>query len=242
MALFKKKNADGTVNTEGWMMSYADMATVLLSMFIVLSTLGKDQTGVSLQKGLESWRDSRHTFGLSGAFQTSSRVWQREAMAPQYAHQDDDPADGTGPDKPEAPRSIDGEHERLQRFLHEMDRQFKVEKLPRVVGSATVDFYDKLGDRPPYLTAKQAEVVYQALPLLERGNYRVLLIVWATTPSDTAWARAGDQARLAADEVARAGRLNAEARARLVAVGQPWRYAGFERPVLSLMIARTEKP
>jgi hypothetical protein len=243
MALFKKKGADGVINTEGWMMSYADMATVLLAMFIVLSTLGKDQTGVSLQRGLESWRDSRHSFGLSGAFQTSSRVFQNEALSPQYTLQEDEPAtDGGGPDKDEGPRSIDGEHEGLQRFLQEMDRQFKVEKLPRVVGSATVDFYDKLGDAPPYLTAKQAEVVNQAMPLLDRGNYRILLIVWATMPSDSAWLRAGEQARLVADEIATEGRLSAEARGRLVAIGQPWRYAGFERPVLSLLIARTEKP
>ncbi len=190
----KKKGAEGAINTEGWMMSYADMATVLLAMFIVLSTLGKDQTGVSLQKGLESWRDSRASFGLSGAFQTSSHVFQQEAMAPNYGLEQDKPADnGTGPDDKEGQRSRDAEQEGLQRFLQEMDRQFKVDKLPRVVGSATVDFFDKLGDAPPYLTAKEIEVVDQTLPLLDRGNYRILLIVWATTPSDTAWARAGDQ-------------------------------------------------
>jgi len=243
MVLFKKKGAEGGINTEGWMMSYADMATVLLAMFIVLSTLGKDQTGVSLQKGLESWRDSRASFGLSGAFQTSSRVVQLDAMAPQYVlAEDNPPAEGAGPDKHEGQRSTDAEQERLQRFLQEMDRQFKVEKLPRVVGSATVDFYDKLGDAPPYLTAKQAEVLNQALPLLDRGNHRILLIVWATMPNESAWARAGDQARLVADELARSHQLSAAARGQLVPLGQPWRYAGYERPVMSLVIARTDKP
>ena len=93
-----------------------------------------------------------------------------------------------------------------------MDRQFKVDKLPRVVGSATVDFYDKLRDAPPYLTAKEVEVVNQTLPLLDRGNYRILLIVWATTPSDSAWARAGDQARLVADSIAQTNHMSATAR------------------------------
>lgn len=51
--MFRRKKALAAVNTEGWMMSYADMVTILLAMFIVLSTLGKDQTGASLQKGLE---------------------------------------------------------------------------------------------------------------------------------------------------------------------------------------------
>ena len=96
----KKKGAEGAINTEGWMMSYADMATVLLAMFIVLSTLGKDQTGVSLQRGLESWRDSRASFGLSGAFQTSSQVFQQDAVAPHYVLESDSPPDGgEGPDK-----------------------------------------------------------------------------------------------------------------------------------------------
>jgi len=170
MFIFRKKQAERGINVEGWMMSYADMATVLLAMFIVLSTLGKDQTGVSLQKGLESWRDSRHTFGLGGAFQTSSRVFQKEAMSPQYAHGEDGEPEpqGRGPDREDPTRSIDGEQERLQRFLHEMDRQFKVEKLPRVAGNATVDFFDKLAGSAPYLTRKQSEIVQQVLPLLER--------------------------------------------------------------------------
>jgi hypothetical protein len=245
MALFRKKAADGAVNTEGWMMSYADMATVLLAMFIVLSTLSKDQTGVSLQKGLESWRDSRQTFGLGGIFSTSSQVVPKREMAPRFVSAEPEPDPdhrGSGPDAENGPRSIDPEHERLQRFLGEMDRQFKVQKLPRVAGSATVDFYDRLTASPPYLTAKQAEVVWQVLPLLGRGNYRVLLIVWATMPSDTAWVRAAVQAHQVADAVAAAAGLDAEARGRLVAAGQPWRYAGFERPVLSLVIARTEAP
>src|SRR3954452_4158866 len=73
MAKLRKK-ALAAVNTEGWMMSYADMATILLAMFIVLSTLGKDQTGASLQKGLESWRETRQSFGLGGLFTTSENA------------------------------------------------------------------------------------------------------------------------------------------------------------------------
>jgi hypothetical protein len=114
MAHAKKKGGADAINTEGWMMSYADMATVLLAMFIVLSTLGQDQTGVNLQKGLESWRDSRHTFGLGGAFQTSSNVIQHEAVGPNYALQEDGDVgqNGAGPHPEETTSSIDGEHER----------------------------------------------------------------------------------------------------------------------------------
>ncbi len=242
MAKHRQKGADEAVNTDGWMMSYADMATVLLAMFIVLSTLGKDQTGVSLEKGLESWRESRANFGLGGLFATSSNVVKGDAPAPNYHGADDAAGEGGGPDADKGPRGRDAEQERLNRFLAEMDRQFKVDKMPRVAGSATVDFFDPLGPAPPYLTARQAEVVGQVLPLLGRDDYRVTLVVWATTPSDTAWARAAEQARLVADELAAAADLSPPARARLVAVGQTWRYPGFQRPVLSLTIAKTEKP
>jgi flagellar motor protein MotB len=239
----KHKKPDDAVNTEGWMMSYADMATVLLAMFIVLSTLGKDQTGVSLAKGMESWRDSRQTFGLAGMFQTSSHPDQKSELSPQYIHPEDGQpnAKGAGPDNADGPRSIDGEHEKLNRFLHEMDQQFQVEKLPRVVGSAAVDFFDPITEKPPYLARKPQEVIAQVLPLLSRKEYRVILVVWATTPSDSAWARAAEQARRIADQLSVSAGLDDDARARFVAVGQPWRYAGFQRPVMSLIVARTEK-
>ena len=135
-------------------------------------------------------------------------------MSPHYAHGDDrDPEpDGHGPDDTDGPRSIDGEQERLQRFLHEMDRQFEVDKLPRVEGSATVDFYDKLGSSPPYLSPKETEVVHQMLPLLQQGDYRIVLVVWATMPSDSAWTCAADQARLIVDDIVRSAHLSADAR------------------------------
>jgi hypothetical protein len=76
----------------------------------------------------------------------------------------------------------------------------------QVAGTATVDFYDRHGAGPPYLTAKQDEVVQQALPLLDRGNSRILLIVRATMPSDGARARAAEEARRVADDIARTER------------------------------------
>src|SRR5207244_10746573 len=84
------RKALAAVNTEGWMMSYADMATILLAMFIVLSTLGKDQTGASLQKGLESWRASRQFFGLNGLFNNSNMQTQLGHRGPHYVYSQDD--------------------------------------------------------------------------------------------------------------------------------------------------------
>src|SRR5947209_7064065 len=84
MARARKKAGDSPINTEGWMMSYADMATILLAMFIVLSTLGKDQTGVNLHNGTGSFRQALDAFGLPGLFSTSSRVIPLETASPRY--------------------------------------------------------------------------------------------------------------------------------------------------------------
>src|SRR5207237_8598648 len=94
-----KKKAEDAINTEGWMMSYADMATILLAMFIVLSTLGKDQTGASLQKGLESWRETCQSFGLGGILTTSDRPGGLGTTGPHY-NLDGQGEGGSGQDEP----------------------------------------------------------------------------------------------------------------------------------------------
>ena len=83
-------------------------------------------------------------------------------------------------------------------------------------------------------------MVSQVLPLLRRPDYRVTLVVWATMPSDSAWLRAVRQAGQIAEELADETQLPPEARARLVAVGQPWHHVHFDRPVISLTITKTQ--
>src|SRR5689334_20682191 len=133
------------------MMSYADMATILLAMFIVLSTFGKDQTGVTLQKGLESWRESRQFFGLPGFLTGSSQSSQLNTPGPSYSLDRDESGeqgDGTS-------SLTDGETERFQRFMQELERHFDVRTLPRAAGRATVDLFDPLNAAAPLLTVKQ---------------------------------------------------------------------------------------
>jgi hypothetical protein len=222
------------VNPEGWMMSYADMVTVLLSLFIVLTTLGKDQTGVRLQKGMEGYRRSRELFGLPGALPNSAQPWQLDHATPRYLLEDpnDDAAARAG-------KSADGEAEQLRRFLGEMKRQFRVEEMPRVLSQAAVDFYDPLG-KSPLLAGRNAEVAGQVLAVLSRRPYRVHVVVWATMPSPSAWERAARLSRRLAEEIAGRAELDADARERLVPLGQPWRYPNHQRPVFSLVVSRCQ--
>jgi hypothetical protein len=241
----KKKVTSSAINTEGWMMSYADMATILLAMFIVLSTLGKDQTGVNLYNGTGSFRTALDSFGLPGLFSNSSKVIQAETPNPSYQvggeGDDPDPAKG-GPDKGErGARVIDAEEERLQHFLGELNRRFPVEKMPKVAGQAIVDFFDPFNKETPLLTHRQKDVIWQVIPLLGQSKYRVTLVVWATTPAASAWTRAAHRAKQVVDEIVRARSLDTGARERLIPVGQPWRYPNFKRPIMSLVIAKTDR-
>jgi hypothetical protein len=244
----RRRRALAAVNTEGWMMSYADMATILLAMFIVLSTLGKDQTGASLQKGLESWRESRQMFGLDGFFNTSNQPNRFNTAAPRYML-DPDAEEGEGGvgiagekskgDK-QFGRSIDQEEERFQRFIKEMSRQFDVVKLPHAVGMATLDLFEPTRKQAPYWTPKQLEQLAPIVPLLRRGDYRLTVVVWAPMAKDSALQRSAEKARQLADELCESARLDAAARGRVSAVAQTWEFVDYQRPVVSLVLTRTK--
>ena len=238
--MWQRKKADGRINTTGWMISYADMATILLAMFIVLSTLGKDQTGISLQQATGSLEKARTSFGLPGLFSTTSQAIPMKGPTPHYAYtrseeEPDRKADGKRPE-----RILDGDEEHLQRFVQEIQRQFPCERQPRPAGQVIVDLYEPLGKQTPYLTEKHNEVLRQMLPLLEQPKYRLQLVVWAGTPAATAWTRAANQATLAAREFATDANLSEAATKRLLPCGQPWRYRDVRRPVLSLVLTKQE--
>jgi hypothetical protein len=232
----RKKKVEGAINTEGWMMSYADMATILLAMFIVLSTLGKDQTGLSLQHATGSFVRSLHSYGLPGLFSHASKPVTLTGPSPHYLYSP--PADGGEGGGPDNLRVIDADEEHLRRFVHELQRQFTCRRRPRQAGQVVIDLYEPLRKEAPYLTARHNEVLHQVAPLLNRPDYRAELVVWATTPAATAWARAVQQASLAAEEFAADNHVEGDARMRLTPVGRPWPFRDVRRPVLSVVLAK----
>lgn len=240
MFLFRKKKGGhgGGVNANAWMVSYADMATILLAMFIVLSTLGKDQTGISLYYGTGSFKQALKNFGLPGLSDNSSQVVPLKSSGTAY------PTDAPFRDAADVPsgRILDGEEEYLQHFLNELGRAFETKKLDRTSGQSALDVYEPLGKNAPYLRGKAREVILPLLPLLRRGNYRLQVIVWAPMPNESAVLRASGQAQQLVAEVNTEADLDPAARARLAAVGQTWRYRDVPRPVLSVVVTKTEPP
>jgi Membrane MotB of proton-channel complex MotA/MotB len=247
-----KKGGHGGPDSLAWMMSYADMATILLAMFIVLSTFAKDQSGISLYYGTGSFRAAVTTFGLPGLMPNSSQVVGLQAPGPQHTlppRDDSEPGDDrhVAKDKQNAgvpettpDRIIDGEEENFQRFLSEMDRHFRTTKVARHSGQTALDFYEKLGKKTPYLSATQQDQLAPLLPLLRQAGYRMEVIVWAGTPSDTATTRSALEASDVAEELAASAGLDDEARKRLVGVGQSWPYRDVRRPVMSVVVTRTD--
>ena len=234
---------ESAIHPNGWMLSYADMATILLAMFIVLSTLGKDQTGIRLAAGTGSYRETRDRFGLPGSLSGSSQAMPLPFAGPQYLYKGPDDPSGKGTSVEnqgvESGRVLDGEQAQFQHFLRELERQLPVEKMPRVIGHVAVDCYDPFQKTGPLLGERHFQLIGQVLPLLRRPQYRIYLVVWATTPSESAWMRALTQARQVVEEVASAARLDA-ARERLLPLAKPWRHANLERPVFSLLITKAE--
>jgi hypothetical protein len=252
----KKGGHGGGPDSLAWMMSYADMATILLAMFIVLSTFAKDQTGISLYYGTGSFRAAVTSFGLPGLMSNSSEVVSLQAPGtqhtlsntessepdrePQSARQkENDNATGKG-DTDSPQRVIDAEEENFQRFIGEMDRHFRTAKLPRTSGQTSLDFYDKISSAAPYVTDAQREQIAPLLPLLKRSGYRLQVIVWAGIPRDTATTRAAEEAVNVVEELAAEAGLDAAARRKLVAIGQSWPYRDVARPVMSVVVTRTE--
>ena len=226
----------GKIDPLGWMMSYADMATILLALFIVLSALSRDQTGITFQRATGSLADAREAFGLPGLFSTTSQPIPFEGPTPRYAYATGD--DASGDAQPE--RILDGDEENLKRFVEEIRRQFPCERRPAGAGRVIVDLYEPLAKKAPYLAASHTEAIHQVLPMLERAKYRLQLVVWAPTPAPAVWARAVDHAALVLAEFAKGAGLEDSTLRRISPEGQPWRYRDIRRPALSLVLTREE--
>jgi flagellar motor protein MotB len=229
----KKKPADSVINAEGWMMSYADMATILLAMFIVLSTLGNDQTGASLNKGLESWRESRQFFGLDGLFPNSKRAMGFNESNPRYA------MDQPDTDGPRVEQTLEGEQATLQNLQKEFERRFAMEKEAPQLGRASLDFFDPLNAKAPYLNARHESTLLQLTPYLLRTDYEAELVVWAPMPSESAMKRTLEKASALAGEIR--ATLPPGTNPTLMSVAQTWSHADNQRPVFSLILSRVKR-
>ena len=242
----RKQKPPDAPPSKAYLLSFGDTMTTLLAFFIILCSLAEEQTGANLHTGTGSFVSTLSTAGLPGDFSGdgTSRPVQKSFTSPLYLAPDldDNPPekDPTGPDEDNGLRSVDRESEEYQRFLNELDRLSKVENMPEVEGEVEFDLFNKISYEPPYLSEAYKNALQRVLPVLRKNTHQVEIVVWATTPSPSAWTRASKQASGLMNEMAAAARLKPEQRSRLTAVGQPWLFSDVRRPVASIVVRKID--
>jgi len=232
--------------SRAYIVSFSDTMTTMLAFFIVLVSLAEEQTGANLHAGTGSFIRAMDSLGVPGLFSSGSKaVAQFDEMSPQYIVDDPEnrPPDNesTGPDENDnSIPVIDREKEELQRFVQEMQRLSKTHQLPEVRGEVSFDFFNRISDEPPFLPDNFDAVLEQVYPLVKQNGYQVEIIVWATTPSNSAWQRATHQASSISHTIVKKGNLTHQDSMRLHAYGSPWMYSDVKRPAFSIVVRRVQ--
>ena len=242
-----KQTTLDTGASKAYLLSFGDTMTALCAFFIVLNSLAKEQTGANLHAGTGSFARSLQSFGVPGVApgDASARAAHFPETSPLYTVPDPDggPAEpnGTGPDDDaDQLRVIDREREDLERFLNEVSRFAEVAPEATTAGEMTFDIFNKIQEEPPFLTGKAIDAFVEVATHARNPDYQVHIIVWATTPSTTAWARATKQAAgIRAEFVQKAG-LKENTSKNVSAVGRPWLFSDVKRPVFSIVVRRMQ--
>ena len=233
----------------GYLVSFGDCMTALLAFFIVLNALAREQTGGILHAGTGSFIRSTDSLGLPGMFPAarSKHAFQLDPPAPWSMvpdpEQNTPDRSGTGPDEiDDNSRILNRQKEQFHRFLQEMRRRSPLEAQPDVAGEVTFDILGKLPPTGSPLMPEFREALNGAGPRLRPSGYALEITVWATTPSQTAWIRAVEQAdQLRADAVKHL-RLNKAQSRQVTAVGRTWISANVKRPAASITLRRLVTP
>lgn len=226
-------------------MSFGDTMTTLLAFFIVLNAFSEEQTGAKMHSGTGSFVQALNSHGLPGSESSKKtrNAIDRDAPSPLYIAADPKnrpPAiNATGPDDNEnGIRVIDREQDQFERFMVEMDRLHTSSELPPTTGEAAFDFFEPLLPEPKLLSDEYDEALVDILPMMHQSEYTVRVVVWATTPSPTAWTRATRQSRRIADHLAGVAGLTSQDKYRVRAQGQPWIDSVLRRPVWSIVVQK----
>jgi hypothetical protein len=230
---------------KGYLVSFGDTMTALLAFFIVLNSLAEDQTGAKLYAGTGSFAVAISGFGMTNR-QSSKRasvVVQKQATSPIYGIAEVDDSENVPSLDLERNRQrvIDQEREQWERFLNEIDHRYGVQPLPRIQSQVAFDVFDRIPARRPRLSDTERMAFSDLLPLLRHDNYRVAVVVWATTPNQSAWERAMHQAKEIRTELVELGQLRPDEQQRLVAMARPWHDADKKRPSMSLLVLKLER-
>ena len=237
----KRKKPSGPNNS--YLLSFGDTMTTLLAFFIVLNSLSEDQTGANLHAGTGSFVRAVSSAGMQSHFieargKQAVKMQQPNALYMVESESDEEKGSKGPDDNDDAVRIIDRQREDFERFMKELGRLAEMKEEPNVRGETVFDYFTPLGKGDTILTDSYRSALSQIIPLLHQPDYRIEIIVWATTPSDSAWTRAAEQSHKIGAEISILGRLNAKQKMQIQTTAKPWFDEKAKRPVVSFVTRR----
>lgn len=231
---------------QAYLLSFGDCMTALLAFFIVLNSMAEEQSGANLYAGTGSFNAALNSHGLPGLFsgENSRQVMQHNDVAPLYmvAGEVDEPMlQGNGPDETDdGGRIIDREAEQFSRFLEEARRIATVQQEPGIKAEVSLDVLAALPQDGPLMSPELKATLAQVRPAFSKPDRVIEIVVWATTPSQSAWTRAVEQAQAIRQEAIEYMNLTDEQLPRITAVGRTWISSTLKRPSVSVCLRRLE--
>jgi flagellar motor protein MotB len=113
-----KKPEEAAPGVPLYIITFSDMITLLLTFFVMLLSMAKDQDKGLFEQGQMSFKKALADFGLAGMMVSKSSGPQFKNPKPKYKVKE-------GQDEPED-RSIDSEMEMLRRRILELEKQMKI--------------------------------------------------------------------------------------------------------------------
>ncbi len=177
----KKKGGDaGSSSEEAYLIAFGSTMTILLALFIVLSTLSQSQEA-GFRKGTGSFVRALNTFGLAGLFSGTREAVDFESVSPHYQVGEGEGDKGGDKAEENVPGDVnDFEQERLSRMLQNLRRQFESsDQATETIGVAVVRLPGPVRPTPPHLSDQQRQRLIELLPLLTNAERRVYVEVHA---------------------------------------------------------------
>lgn len=222
--------------------------TALLAFFIVLNSLAEEQTGADIHAGTGSFIQATDRLGVPGIFSDGMSRYrlQLQQSAPLYVVPDDSGEESfgnaAGPDEDGDNTWVrDREQQEFERFLNELERLHAIRRARDVAGEVSFDRMSPLPREAPHFDREMRELLVALIPMLKRRDYEIEIVVWATTPSRTAWTRSVQQADQIRNEAIAVLHLRPEEAQRLTAIGKPWIHPDVKRPAVSVIARRLER-
>ncbi len=230
---------------QAYLLSVGDCMTALLAFFIVLNAMAAEQTGANLYSGTGSFNAALNNHGLPGVFpeNLSKNVMQHNAVSPLYmvGDQEDEIGDGFGPDDTDDNgRIIDREEEQFSRFLEEVRRVASVQQEPGIEAEVSFDVLGVIPEEGSLMSPGLEKTLAQVRAVFRKPDRALEITVWATTPSQTAWTRAANQAEKIRREAIAFLKIDPSQEKRITAVGRTWIDSKIKRPSVTVTLRRLQ--